>query len=70
MKAKRGIYAAAISPFDEEGRLDTEKLIGYCRHLMSEAGGCDGVAPTGTTGEGTSIPMAERLALPEAFAKA
>lgn len=70
MKAKRGIYAAAISPFDADGHLDSEKLIGYCRHLMSDAGGCDGVAPTGTTGEGTSIPLPERLALPEAFAAA
>lgn len=69
-KAKRGIYAAAISPFTEAGRLDTARLIGYCRHLMSDAGGCDGVAPTGTTGEGTSIAMADRLALPGAFAEA
>lgn len=70
MKARRGIYAAAISPFDDKGRLDAGKLIGYCRHLMSDVGGCDGVAPTGTTGEGTSIAMAERLALPGAFAEA
>ena len=70
MKAKRGIYAAAISPFDATGRLDTAKLIDYCKHLMSPAGGCDGVAPTGTTGEGTSVAMPDRLALPGAFAKA
>ena len=70
MKARRGIYAAAISPFDGQGRLDAGKLIDYCRHLMSDAGGCDGVAPTGTTGEGTSVAMPERLALPGAFAKA
>lgn len=70
MKARRGIYAAAISPFDAAGRLDAPKLIDYCRHLMSEAGGCDGVAPMGTTGEATSISMPERLALPQAFAKA
>lgn len=68
-KAVRGIYAAAVSPFDEAGALDVPKLIAYCRHLMGE-GGCDGVAPTGTTGEGNSIPMAERLALPAAFAEA
>lgn len=70
MKARRGIYAAAVSPFDAGGALDTAKLIAYCRHLTSAAGGCDGVAPTGTTGEGTSIALAERLALPDAFAKA
>jgi 4-hydroxy-tetrahydrodipicolinate synthase len=69
-KARRGIYAASISPFTTEGRLDTDRLIAYCRHLMSDAGGCDGVAPTGTTGEGTSIAQADRLALPGAFAMA
>ncbi len=68
-KAKRGIYAAAISPFDESGRLDAPKLAAYCQYLLSD-GGCDGVAPTGTTGEATSIALEERLALPAAFAEA
>lgn len=69
MKARLGIYAAAISPFDADGALDAAKLVAYCQHLLSD-GGCDGVAPTGTTGEGTSIAMAERLILPQAFAEA
>lgn len=69
MKARRGIYAAAVTPFDAHGRVSTAALIGYCQHLLG-AGGCDGVAPTGTTGEGTSIAMADRLALPAVFAKA
>lgn len=68
-KARRGIYAAAITPFDQHGRVAKDKLVSYCKHLLSE-GGCDGVAPTGTTGEGTSVAMADRLALPEAFAAA
>ena len=69
MKARRGIYAAAVTPFDDTGRVAADKLVAYCQHLLG-AGGCDGVAPTGTTGEGTSIAMADRLALPEAFAQA
>ena len=68
-KAKRGIYAAAVSPFREDGSLDVPKLIAYCRHLVTD-GGCDGVAPTGTTGEGNSISMRDRMALPGAFAEA
>lgn len=68
-KAKRGIYAAAISPFNTDGSLNTPKLIAYCKHLLTD-GGCDGVAPTGTTGEGASVPMVDRLALPGAFADA
>jgi 4-hydroxy-tetrahydrodipicolinate synthase len=69
-KARRGIYAAAVSPFNADGSLNAQKLLSYCQHLMSPAGGCDGVAPTGTTGEGASIAMADRLALPGVFAKA
>jgi len=68
-KAYRGIYAAAVTPFREDGSVDAAKLIAYVKHLMSD-GGCDGVAPTGTTGEGNSIRMADRLALPAAFAEA
>lgn len=68
-KAQRGIYAAAISPFGPGGGLDAAKLIAYCQYLLSD-GGCDGVAPTGTTGEGTSISMQARLALPAAFSAA
>ena len=68
-KAKRGIYAAAVTPFNEDGSVNTAKLIAYCEHLIG-AGGCDGVAPTGTTGEGNSISFRERIALPGAFAEA
>lgn len=68
-KAVRGIYAAAVSPFQADGGLDIPKLVGYCQYLMSD-GGCDGVAPTGTTGEGNSIALSDKLALPKAFAEA
>lgn len=69
-KARRGIYAAAVSPFNADRSLNTQKLLSYCQHLLSPTGGCDGVAPTGTTGEGSSIAIADRLALPGAFAEA
>ena len=68
-KARRGIYAAAVTPFNEDGSVNTAKLIAYCKYLLTD-GGCDGVAPTGTTGEGTSVTMRDRLALPAAFAEA
>jgi len=67
-KARKGVYAAAITPVASNGRPDTNKLIAYCQRLMSE--GLDGVAPTGTTGEGNSLPFDWRLALPGAFAEA
>lgn len=67
-KARRGIYAAALSPLTADGRLDTAASAEYAQYLL--ANGCDGVAPTGTTGEGTSLSLADRLALPKAFADA
>ncbi len=65
-KARRGIYAAAISPFDKNYRLEHAKLIEYCSYLLTD-GGCDGVAPIGTTGEGSSISIEDRLSLPKLF---
>ena len=69
-KAHRGIYAAAISPLHPDGTLNAPALVAYCQYLMSENGGCDGVAPCGTTGEGTSLSLACKLAVPRAFADA
>ena len=68
-KAVRGIYAAAVSPFREDGSLDALKLVEYCQYLTTE-GGCDGVAPTGTTGEGNSISFRQKMELAGAFAEA
>ncbi len=68
-KAIRGIYAAAVSPFDKDGALDTAKLVAYCQYLVNE-GGCDGVAPTGTTGEGNSISFRQKMELAAAFGEA
>ena len=68
-KAVRGIYAAAVSPFREDGSLDAAKLVEYCQYLTTK-GGCDGVAPTGTTGEGNSISFRQKMELAVAFAEA
>ena len=67
-KAVKGIYAAAISPLCDDGTLDAKKLVDYCKYLVTE-GGCDGVAPMGTTGEGNSISFREKIVLAEMFAK-
>jgi 4-hydroxy-tetrahydrodipicolinate synthase len=68
-KAVRGIYAAAVSPLTAGGALDPAKLVAYCTYLTTD-GGCDGVAPTGTTGEGNSISFRQKLTLATAFAEA
>ncbi len=67
-KAKKGVYAASITPVGADGEPDSGKLVKYCRWIIDK--GLDGVAPLGTTGEGNSLPLKFRLALPEAFAKA
>lgn len=65
IKAQKGIYAAAITPLSADGTPDLDKLAKYCQRIIAE--GLTGVAPAGTTGEGNSMPMASRLAMPGIF---
>lgn len=67
-KAKRGVYAAAITPIGPDGEPDLHGLVSYCQGLI--AAGCDGVAPLGTTGEAAALPFSFRQRVPEALAKA
>jgi 4-hydroxy-tetrahydrodipicolinate synthase len=67
-KARKGIYAAAITPIRAGGEPDMEGLVAHCNHLLTV--GCDGVAPLGTTGEGAALPFAFRLKVPRALANA
>jgi 4-hydroxy-tetrahydrodipicolinate synthase len=67
-KAKRGVYAAAITPIGADGEPDLKGLVSYCRGLI--AAGCDGVAPLGTTGEAAALPFLFRQRVPEALAAA
>lgn len=67
-KAKKGVYAAAITPIGADGEPDLKGLVSYCRGLI--AAGCDGVAPLGTTGEGAALPFLFRQRVPEALATA
>lgn len=68
IKAKRGVYAAAITPIGADGEPDLNGLVNYCRGLI--AAGCDGVAPLGTTGEAAALPFSFRQRVPDALAKA
>src|SRR5882757_506630 len=67
-KARKGVYAAAITPIGADGEPDLKGLVGYCQNLI--AAGCDGVAPLGTTGEAAALPFEFRLKVPEALAAA
>ena len=67
-RAKRGIYAAAITPLMPAGDIDLSRLAQHCKALL--ATGCDGVAPLGTTGEAPALAFNARIRVPEALAKA
>ena len=64
----RGVFAAALTPFDADLRPDAGKAISYYRELLSY--GCDGLNVLGTTGEGVSIGLEDRLAFMETIAGA
>ncbi len=67
-KARKGVYAAAITPIGADGEPDLRGLTRYCQGLL--AAGCDGVAPLGTTGEAAALPLSFRLRVPDSLAAA
>lgn len=63
-----GIYAALLTPFAENGEIDTDLLVRHTLSLLAD--GAEGVALYGTTGEGASLGRQERLRGIKAFADA
>src|SRR5262245_58717768 len=53
-----GIYPAALTMFDAQGRLDEAATEAHLRHLVAE--GAHGVVVAGTSGEFISLDEAER----------
>lgn len=54
-----GIYAAALSPMHVDYSCNCKALVEHCNDLINR--GCKGVVLFGTTGEGTSFSVAERI---------
>jgi 4-hydroxy-tetrahydrodipicolinate synthase len=54
-----GLSAALTTPFAADGTLDLPRLAGHARWCL--ANGCDSITAFGTTGEGTSVALDERL---------
>ena len=67
-EAIRGFWVASATPLALDGSADPAKLAAHTRQLFSK--GVDGVVLFGTTGEGTSFNVAERVATIEAMLKA
>ncbi|MFZ9858069.1 MAG: dihydrodipicolinate synthase family protein [Roseiflexaceae bacterium] len=53
------LYAAIATPLDATGRLHTSAFMQLINHLADQ--GLDGIVPCGTTGEGPSFSVAERI---------
>ncbi|WGD53333.1 dihydrodipicolinate synthase family protein [Bradyrhizobium sp. CB1650] len=67
-EAIRGFWAAAATPLTSDGGADPVRLAAHVQRLFGR--GVDGVVLFGTTGEGTSFNVAERVATVEALLKA
>jgi 4-hydroxy-tetrahydrodipicolinate synthase len=67
-EAIRGFWVASATPLAQDGSVDSHKLAAHARQLFGK--GVDGVVLFGTTGEGTSFNVAERVATIEAVLKA
>lgn len=61
----QGLWCALLSPLAPSGELDPGRLVAHARILLTQ--GVDGVAPFGTTGEGQSFGLTERMAGVEAL---
>ncbi len=58
------VWCAAATPIDRDGRCDVPRLVDHLRQMLDR--GCDGAVLFGTTGEGASFTVQERLAAVEA----
>jgi 4-hydroxy-tetrahydrodipicolinate synthase len=67
-EAIRGFWVAAATPLTAEGGVDHGRLAAHVERLFVR--GLDGAVLFGTTGEGTSFNVAERVAALEALLKA
>lgn len=64
----KGVFAAALTPMDEDLNPDHEAFAAHCRRLLDA--GCHGLGVFGTTGEANSLSVDERIAALEALVEA
>ncbi len=61
----KGVLPAVLTPFSVDGAPDGVRLARFCKTLLAD--GAAGLAVFGTTGEGTSLTVDERLGLLDAL---
>lgn len=64
MSLANGVYPAAVTPFDEKGRMDLPAVARLLAYFRAE--GCRGVVLAGTNGEGPSLSAVEKRDLVKA----
>lgn len=64
----RGVISAIPTPFDADGEPDTVRFIRLAKVLLNN--GCDALNVCGTTGEATSMSVAQRTAVMQAASAA
>ncbi|MGY0196510.1 dihydrodipicolinate synthase family protein [Leptothrix sp. BB-4] len=60
-----GIWPAMLTPLKPDGSIDHDRFVRHGRALLDA--GCGGLTPFGTTGEGPSFSVAERIAAVDAL---
>lgn len=68
MPALEGVIAALLTPVDREGRVDHGALSRLVERLIDR--GVTGISPLGSTGEGYSLGLDQRLAVVDTVASA
>ena len=63
----RGVIAAIATAIDDAGEPDCARSLALARFLLDN--GCDGLNVLGTTGEGTSFSLQQRMRLMLAYAE-
>jgi 4-hydroxy-tetrahydrodipicolinate synthase len=58
-----GVIAPVLTPFGEDGTPDLDRFLEHCEWLLAD--GCTALAPFGTTSEGNSLGIEERMELLE-----
>ena len=64
----KGLIAAVFSPFDNEGRVDLAPIPKLVEHLIDN--GINGLYAMGSTGEGLSMTVDQRMEVTEAYLSA
>ncbi len=64
----RGLFTALITPFDDQGRVDADRLTALVRFQVSK--GTEGIYPCGSTGLGPMLSLEERKAVAETVVNA